>query len=231
MLDSVFESLQALPWLQGIAFSATNKYLLSFSVILMLWGLIRILRRSKASTKGIKASLIGLGLGIYILSDLIIAHHVEQYADLIPERQVASLAFEKHPEKEGYFLVKMAPTSKADLPVSEQQEWVVEGNEWQLTARVLRSTGIFSAPQRVRFYRLVTRETDEATNKKPRHAYLLLARPQPDLWRFVMRRLSWFPWLQAPFFETQFQAIEVGKEYSVAFSRDSILLEEQISED
>ncbi len=226
MFDSLFDSLQALPWLQAVSFTATSKTLLLLSGLFMLWGLIRILRRSKASQKGIKAAVIGLGVCLGTMANLIISSQLAQYPDLIPEREVAVIEFESHSKKTGYHLVKLTPISLSEQRLSERPEWLIEGDEWQITARLLRASGIFSAPDRVRLYRLITGGNVASSKQEPRHAYVLLQRPKPDLWRFLKNKLPWVPGIETRLISSPVMGIDTSKQYRIALTVDGILVRE-----
>jgi hypothetical protein len=197
----------------------------AISIVLLVFGLIlaaigvRNLFRARFWTAG--SSLVGgavfLGAGVALLS---IAANLHTYARLTYEAPVAELLFESRgPQR------YQATLSR--LPVAERQVFMVNGDEWQLDARVLKWQGwanVIGLDAQYRLERISGRYRDiEQERNGARSVYALSENPGWDLWNWTNDHPGRLPFVDAVYGSATYLPMADGARYRVTISQTGLL--------
>jgi hypothetical protein len=218
-----------MPVMQG-AFSGpdpcgANMNLQAISIILLLFGVIlaaiglRSLFRARFWSAGASLSLgaILAGAGGVLL---LVATNLHTYARLTYEAPVAELLFEaRGPQR------YQATLSR--LPVAERQVFMVNGDEWQLDARVLKWQGwanVIGLDAQYRLERISGRYRDiEQERNGARSVYALSENPGWDLWTWTSDHPGRLPFVDAVYGSATYLPMADGARYRVTISQTGLL--------
>jgi hypothetical protein len=164
---------------------------LGFLFLLLSFARLRKRRLLSAGGHGFTGGLllaIAFALGA-------VAINLHTYQRLTHEQPVATLAFKR-----------VAPqqfNATVHLPSGERQAFIMNGDEWQLDARVLKWEGLavlLGLDTRFRLERLSGRYRSITLERTaPRSVYRLSAEPGLDIWTLAQRHERWLPWMDATY--------------------------------
>ncbi|MBA2408713.1 MAG: hypothetical protein H0V62_02665 [Gammaproteobacteria bacterium] len=135
-----------------------------------------------------------------------VAVNLQTYQRLTYEQPVAKLAFARRGAQ------RFAAT--IDYADSTRNEFVLNGDEWQLDARVLKWKGfatVLGLDARYRLERLSGRHRNlERARNGPYSVYPLSTDAGLSLWHFAQRHKRWIPWLDATYGTIRRESLAVG---------------------
>ena len=161
-------------------------------LLLLMLAVARLIRGKimVASVHGISGILL-LSTGILLLAA---ALNIHTYQRLTYEQEIARLTFQQlTPQK---YSVSIIYSTK-----NEKQEFLLEGDEWQMDARILRwspNAQLLGLNAQYRLERISGRYQDlhlEQTLK--RTVYSLSKSAGMDIWSLAKRYKNWLPWIDA----------------------------------
>jgi len=197
----------------------------SLTIVLLLLGLIlgaiavRRLWRARFWSAGasLLASLVLFGAAALVL---VVAGNLHTYARLTYETPVADLIFKAvGPQRFEAALLR--------APSGEMQVFAINGDEWQLDARVLKWRGwatLLGLDAQYRLERLSGRYLDiDQERNAPRTVYGLSDNPGVDFWRWVKDHSRWTPFVDAQYGSATFLPMADGARYRVTLSQTGLV--------
>ena len=187
-------------------------------LLLSMLAIARLLRGKimVASVHGISGILL-LGTGISLLA---VALNIHTYQRLIYEQEIARLTFRQlAPQK---YYVSIIYNSKDD-----KQEFLLEGDEWQMDARIMRwspNAQLLGLNAQYRLERLSGRYQDlhlEQTLK--RTVYSLSKSAGLDIWSLAKRYKNWLPWIDAYYGSAVYLPMIDGGAFSVSINQNGMI--------
>lgn len=162
-------------------------------------------------------SLLLLAVGALIF---VVAGNLHTYARLTFEAPVAELLFEaRGPQRYQATLTR--------LPNGEMQVFTVQGDEWQLDARVLKWRGwanLLGLDAQYRLERLSGRYRDiEQERNGTRSVYGLSDNPGLDLWTWAVDHPRWLPFVDSSYGSATYLPMADGARYRVNISQTGLL--------
>jgi hypothetical protein len=141
------------------------------------------------------------------------------YARLTYEAPVAEVRFRQAGERR--FGAELL------LPDGERETFVLNGDEWQLDARVLKWHGaatLLGLDTGYRLDRIGGRYRDIAQERASPRTVFELARPRGvDVWSLASRFHAWLPWLDALYGSATYLPMADGAHYAVSISSTGLL--------
>jgi hypothetical protein len=199
-------------------FQAISIILLLFGLILAAIGLRNLFRaRFWAAGSGLMAGGIFLAAASVLF---LIASNLHTYARLTYEAPVAELQFEASgPQRYQATLLR--------LPAGERQTFTVNGDEWQLDARVLKWQGwanVLGLDAQYRLERISGRYRDiEQERNGDRSVYPLSDNPGWDLWTWTIDNPGRLPFVDAVYGSATYLPMADGARYRVTISQTGLL--------
>lgn len=187
-------------------------------LLLSMLAIARLIRGKimVASVHGISGILL-LGTGISLLA---VALNIHTYQRLIYEQEIARLTFRQMaPQK---YNVSIIYNSKDD-----KQEFLLEGDEWQMDARIMRwspNAQLLGLNAQYRLERLSGRYQDlhlEQTLK--RTVYSLSKSAGLDIWSLAKRYKNWLPWIDAYYGSAVYLPMIDGGGFSVSINQNGMI--------
>jgi len=197
----------------------------ALSIGLMLFGLIlgaiglRSLWRSRfwSASATLLTSAIVLGCAALVF---VVAGNMYTYSRLTYEAPIADLIFKSTGPQHYQATLIHAPSG-------EMQVFAVNGDEWQLDARVLKWRGwatVLGLDAQFRLERLSGRYLDiEQERSAPRTLYRLSDNPGIDLWTWSIAHPQWVPFVDAVYGSATFLPMADGARYRVTMSQTGLL--------
>jgi hypothetical protein len=189
-----------------------------FGVVLLALACLRIYRARWIAGGGALlggAALLGLAGLLFIVS-----LNLHTYARLTYEAPVAELVFEKRGPKT-YQLTMVR------IPSGDLQIFMLEGDEWQLDARVLKWKGWatwLGLDAQYRLERLSGRYRDiEDERTAKRTVYPLTENPGLDLWTLATDRPDRLPFVDAVYGSATYLPMADGARFRVTLSQTGLL--------
>jgi hypothetical protein len=150
----------------------------------------------------------------------VIATNLYTYSRLTNEEPVADLIFKNTgPQRFQATLIRS--------PSGQMQVFAVNGDEWQLDARVLKWRGwatMLGMDSQYRLERLNGRYLDiEQERTAPRTVYALSESVEHDLWKWAVDHPSWVPFVDATYGSATFLPMSDGARYRVTMSQTGLL--------
>lgn len=184
----------------------------------LLLAALRGLRRRRWLAAGVGgaagAALLALAL---VLGG--IAFNLHSYRRLTYEQPVAELAFSQLGPQRFQVLLR--------LPDGQGRLLGLEGDEWQLDARVLKWRGVanlLGLDARYRLERIRGRYRDLERERRGPHSVHQLAPQQGlDLWTLAERHGRWLPWVDAVYGSAAYLPMVDGARYSVSLSQSGLV--------
>jgi len=150
----------------------------------------------------------------------VVASNLFTYSRLTYETPVADLIFKTTgPQRYQATLIH--------APSGEMQVFAVNGDEWQLDARVLKWRGwanLLGLDAQFRLERLSGRYLDiEKERSAPRTVYGLSDNPGIDFWAWSIEHPRWVPFVDAVYGSAAFLPMADGARYRVTMSQTGLL--------
>lgn len=189
--------------------------------LLVGWRLLRRRRLPVVAGSPRRTQRVGLVRGlmgtVFVLSALVLAllaASVYQYLVLMVDRPVAQVtAVGMGPQR---FEVTVTPHDGA------AQRFVVDGDQWQIDARVIRwrlPVALAGVPSLYRLDRLSGRYINiEQERKATRTVHALSTSPMPDLWSLSRRFPAWMSVVDADYGSAAFLPLVDGGRYEVTIN-------------
>jgi len=195
-----------------VLFAALVGLLLVFSGIRRLWQR-RIVTGTLAGTGGL--CLISLSAAFMLL-----ALNIHTYQRLTYEKPIINLAFKQlGPQK---YTVTLEYIEK-----NRSEEFVLNGDEWQLDARILRWEPALQILGFNTFYRLerlngryssINQELSQ-----PRTVYSLAEEQGLDIWSLAREYQRWLKWLDAYYGNATYLPMQDGARFTVAINQYGLI--------
>jgi hypothetical protein len=192
--------------------------LLFLSLLTILLG-IRHLLKGKIIAAGIQ-NLSGISLLLASLLLLSIAINLYSYERLTYEREIAELKFRQIAEQQ----YQLDITYKNDNTV---EQFLINGDEWQIDARVIKWRGwaqILGLDAQYRLERVSGRysDIDEELNKT-RTVYSLNPKDQIDYWKLINKYNKYLPWIDAYYGSAAYLPMANDASYSVSLTQSGLI--------
>ena len=193
--------------------------LAGFGVLLLVLAVSRLYTARWLAAAGsvlAGALLLAAGAGL-----LLVALNLGTYERLTHEAPVADLVFEAR-DKQRF---------KANLiriPDGEMQVFLLNGDDWQLDARILKWQGwanLLGLDAQFRLERISGRYRDiELERTAPRTVYQLAENPGLDLWELAQREQDWLPpVLDAVYGSATYLPMADGARYQVSLTQSGLV--------
>lgn len=206
-------------WFQpGILVAAILLVLLVvFGLVLLLAGFRRLFRgRLVGGTGRLVGSTLMLAGAALIVA---VGMNLHTYHRLTIERPVATFDFERLGSQRYRVVISE--------PEGPSRRYVLEGDEWQLDARILKWHGIANLMGLDAGYRLERisgryRSTEEA-NRRRHRAFDLSRERGVDVWQVAMQHRDWVPWVDAIYGNATYLPMADGAEFSVWVNQSGLV--------
>jgi len=192
------------------------------SALLGLWLLVAGMRRmgKKKIVSGCGEGLCGCGLLVLAVAVAAVALNLHTWNRLTNEQQIATLYFEQLTTPQEFVVTLSYP----DGPM---HRYALEGDEWQLDARVLKwdaKANLLGLDARYKLERLSARFRDlERERRGPRSVHDLAETAGLDIWAAAREYPQWLPWVDAVFGSAAYLPMANGAEYQVALSQSGLI--------
>jgi hypothetical protein len=189
--------------------------LLAFALILNGARHVRHRRFMRGGANGFGGLVFGLIVAVVLLVGL----NLLTYERFTAETPVADVYFRKlAPQRYAVTLVR---------PDGSASESVLDGDEWQLDARVIKWKGIATLIGLKPLYRLERLsgryESVRETQQKPGSAVALAQEPGLSLWSAAHKEARWLPLVDASYGSATYLPMADGAEYRVTLSTTGLL--------
>jgi hypothetical protein len=198
--------------------SAVSIVLASFALLLGVIALRRLwrLRFLSASASFLGAAVLAGAAAMLF----VVASNLHTYSRLTYEAPVADLIFKSlGPQRFEAALLR--------APSGEMQVFVLNGDEWQMDARILKWRGwanLFGLDAQYRLERLSGRYLDiDQERGAPRTVYSLSQNPGIDLWAWAMKQESKTPFVDATYGTATYLPMADGARYRVTLSQTGLV--------
>jgi hypothetical protein len=186
-----------------------------FTLAVALRRLFRV--RLFAATKSTLAALLLIASAAALL---VVSSNLRSYARLTHEEPIGELAFVgQGPQQFRATLTR--------VPTGDEQTFILDGDEWQLDARVLKWRGfanLLGLDARYRLERISGRYSDiDQERAGPRTVYALAADSPIDLWAIARAHPSWLPFVDALYGSATYLPMADGARYRVTISQTGLL--------
>jgi hypothetical protein len=192
--------------------------LLFLSLLLIVLGLRRFIK-GKIIIASIQ-SLSGISLFLAGTLFLSIAVNLYSYDRLTYEQDIADLKF-KQVDKQR-FQVEISYQNTNDV-----NHFLINGDEWQIDARVIKWQGwaqILGLNAQYRLERISGRYSDiEEEQQKTRTAYSLGPKDQIDYWKLINDYKKWLPWVDAYYGSATYLPMADNASYSVSLTQTGLI--------
>ncbi len=192
--------------------------LLTLSVLFIVMGIRRFLR-GKILSASIQ-SLSGVSLLLIGLLFLSIATNLYSYDRLTYEKDIAELSFTQLGEQE--FRVKITYTNQ-----NKTDGFMINGDEWQIDARVIKWHGwaqLAGFNAQYRLQRLSGRYSDiDDELHKPRSVYSLEQKDNIDYWQLINNYKKWLPWIDAHYGSATYLPMSDKTTYTVSLTQSGLI--------
>lgn len=189
-----------------------------FGLVLLIVGARRLIRAHFWT--GVSSFLGSLVLLSGAALAFVVATNLRTYSRLSYEEPVADMIFKTlGPKRYQATLVR--------IPSGEMQVFTLNGDEWQLDARVLKWRGwanLLGLDAQYRLERLTGRYRDiEQERTAPRSVYPLSDNPGIDLWTWSIDYPTWLPFVDAVYGSATYLPMAEGARYRVSLSQTGLL--------
>jgi hypothetical protein len=186
--------------------------------LLLIIGLRRLLRARLV----IGCSSLLLSLALLSCAGLIfvVGTNLHTYTRLTYETPLAELIFEAlGPQRFRATITR--------IPSGDRQAFIVNGDEWQLDARVLKWRGwanLLGLDAQYRLERLGGRYRDiEQERHAPRSVYPVSGNPGIDLWSWAQDHPRWLPFVDSIYGSATFLPMADGARYRVSLTQSGLV--------
>ena len=192
--------------------------LLSLSLMFIVLGIGRFLR-GRLLTASIQ-SLSSVILFIFSLSLLSIAMNLYSYERLTYEQPIAELTFNQV-EKQ-LFQVEISYQNDNETDI-----FLINGDEWQIDARVIKWHGwvqLLGLNAQYRLERISGRYTDiEEERQKTRSVYSLGPRDEIDYWKLINDYKKWLRWVDAYYGSATYLPMSDNASYLISLTQTGLI--------
>ncbi len=192
--------------------------LLTLSVLFIVLGIKRFFR-GKIISAGIQ-SLSGISLLLAGLLFLSIATNLYSYDRLTYEKNIAELTFSQLGEQEFRVEITYPNQNKTDV-------FMVNGDEWQIDARVIKWHGwaqLAGLNAQYRLERISGRYSDiNDERQKPRSVYSLEQKDNIDYWKLIHNYEKWLPWIDAHYGSATYLPMADKVTYTVSLTQTGLI--------
>ena len=192
--------------------------LAGFGLILLILAVQR-LRRARYLAAG-STALFGLLFLAVAGGFFIIALNLRTYSRLTYEQPVAELVFEARGPQDFQAILTQIPSGSLQI-------LQVNGDEWQMDARILKWRGwanLLGLNAQYRLERFSGRYRDiEQERSAPRSVYALADNPGVDIWTLAANGSRWVPFVDAVYGSATYMPMANGARYQVTLSQSGLL--------
>jgi len=188
------------------------------AALLLMIGLRRLVRlRLVTGTSSLLLSLALIGVSGLLL---VVGTNLHTYSRLTYETPLAELIFEgRGPQR--------FRATIARYPAGDRQVFMLNGDEWQLDARVLKWRGwanLLGLDAQYRLERLSGRYRDiEQERKAARSVYALSDNPGIDLWAWAQDHPTWLPFVDSVYGSATYLPMADGARYRVSLTQSGLI--------
>ena len=200
----------SLYWLMAIA---------ALLAVWFFWMFVRSLRNRRLTGAGFNFLMTVLFAGMAALG-LAVSLHLYTYARLTAEQPVAEVAIRQ--------LAPQRFNVSLHMPGKPVRHFVLEGDEWQLDARVLKWHGwaqLLGLDAQYRLDRISGRFWDigQARSRVPSVHALAEDSSPLDLWKLARRKPRWLPFVDAEYGSATFLPLRDAARYQVMMTQSGLL--------
>ena len=192
--------------------------LAGFGLILLVLAVQR-LRRARYVAAG-STALFGLLFLAIAGGFFVVALNLRTYSRLTYEQPVAELVFEARGPQNFQAIVTQIPSGSLQI-------LQVNGDEWQLDARILKWrswANLLGLNAQYRLERFSGRYRDiEQERTAPRSVYPLADNPGVDVWSLAAKGSKWVPFVDAVYGSATYLPMANGARYQVTLSQSGLL--------
>ena len=192
--------------------------LAGFGLILLILAVQR-LRRARYLAAG-STALFGLLFLAVAGGFFIIALNLRTYSRLTYEQPVAELVFEARGPQDFQAIVTQIPSGSLQI-------LQVNGDEWQMDARILKWrswANVLGLNAQYRLERFSGRYRDiEQERSAPRSVYPLADNPGVDIWTLAANGSRWVPFVDAVYGSATYLPMANGARYQVTLTQSGLL--------
>ncbi|MBL1142670.1 MAG: cation/multidrug efflux pump [Proteobacteria bacterium] len=192
--------------------------LLLLSVILFILASKHFLR-GKPLTASFQG-LSGLSLMLAGLLFLSIAINLFSYDRLTYEQSIAELKFNQLDDQQFEVEITYKNQDEADI-------FLINGDEWQMDARIIKWKGwtqLLGLNAQYRLERIGGRYSDiEEELAKPRTAHALGAKDEVDYWKLINDYKKWLPWVDAYYGSATYLPMSDKAAYLVSLTQSGLI--------
>ncbi len=216
MLSELFnpENIQSLDYRILLSVGA----LLFISLMLITLGIRRFFR-GKLMTASIQ-SLSGTALCLAGLLSLSIALNLYSYDRLTFEQTIAILRFKQQDKQQFQAAISFQDTEQFNT-------YLINGDEWQVDARVIKWHGwaqLLGLNAQYRLERISGRYSDiEEERGKTRSVYTLSAKDGIDYWKLINEYKKYLPWIDAYYGSATYLPMSDNASYSLSLTQTGLI--------
>ena len=192
--------------------------LLSLSLFCIVSGLRRFLS-GKIITASCQ-SLSGISLLLACLLLLSITINLYSYERLIYEQDIAELSFTQLNKQQFQLSITYFDNDVSD-------SFLIDGDEWQIDARVIKWQGwaqLLGLNAQYHLERISGRYSNiEEERLKPRSVYSLRENEGIDFWKLVSDNKKWLPWVDAYYGSATYLPMSDQASYSVSLTQTGLI--------
>ncbi len=192
--------------------------LAGFGLILLILAVQR-LRRARYLAAG-STALFGLLFLAVAGGFFIVALNLRTYSRLTYEQPVAELVFEARGPQDFQAIVTQIPSGSLQI-------LQVNGDEWQMDARILKWrswANVLGLNAQYRLERFSGRYRDiEQERSAPRSVYPLADNPGVDIWTLAANGSRWVPFVDAVYGSATYLPMANGARYQVTLTQSGLL--------
>ena len=192
--------------------------LAGFGLVLLILAVQR-LRRARYLAAG-STALFGLLFLAVAGGFFIVALNLRTYSRLTYEQPVAELVFEARGPQDFQAIVTQIPSGSLQI-------LQVNGDEWQMDARILKWRGwanLLGLNAQYRLERFSGRYRDiEQERSAPRSVYPLADNPGVDIWTLAANGSRWVPFVDAVYGSATYLPMANGARYQVTLTQSGLL--------
>jgi hypothetical protein len=200
-------NLQALALILGV-----------LGLLLLAIGFRRLLRARFVTGSGsllLSAAFLGIAGLIFVVGT-----NLHTYARLTYETPIAELVFQSTGPQRYRVTI-------ARIPSGDMQVFMMNGDEWQLDARVLKWKSwatLLGLDAQYRMERLAGRYRDiEQEKSAPRSVYGLSDNPGIDLWAWAQDHPTWLPFVDSVYGSATYLPMADGARYRVSLTQSGLI--------
>jgi len=192
--------------------------LAGFGLVLLILAVQR-LRRARYLAAG-STALFGLLFLAVAGGFFIVALNLRTYSRLTYEQPVAELVFEARGPQDFQAIVTQIPSGSLQI-------LQVNGDEWQMDARILKWrswANVLGLNAQYRLERFSGRYRDiEQERSAPRSVYPLADNPGVDIWTLAANGSRWVPFVDAVYGSATYLPMANGARYQVTLTQSGLL--------